>query len=78
MYYIYGRVRAIPTYRVYRLYDNLEAKLHKYVTIGSSPLDFDFLGLLVECIYIYCVQCRYSLNVDVVLFNHSQTSLHYM
>ena len=21
MYYIYGRVRAIPTYRVYRLYD---------------------------------------------------------
>ena len=22
MYYIYGRVRAIPTYRVYRLYDN--------------------------------------------------------
>ena len=23
MYYIYGRVRAIPTYRVYRLYDSL-------------------------------------------------------
>ena len=23
MYYIYGRVRAIPTYRVYRLYDNI-------------------------------------------------------
>ena len=24
MYYIYGRVRAIPTYRVYRLYDSAE------------------------------------------------------
>ena len=22
MYYIYGSVRAIPTYRVYQLYDN--------------------------------------------------------
>ena len=28
MYYIYGRVRAIPTYRVYRLYDN-------YITIHA-------------------------------------------
>ena len=25
LYYIYGRVRAIPTYRVYRLYDYHES-----------------------------------------------------
>ena len=24
MYYVYGSVRAIPTYRVYRLYDEIE------------------------------------------------------
>ena len=29
MYYIYGRVRAIPTYRVYRLYDIVNVAYRK-------------------------------------------------
>ena len=37
MYYIYGRVRAIPTYRVYRLYDtynNDYVQVHIYKSVN--------------------------------------------
>ena len=40
MYYIYGRVQAIPTYRVYRLYD---IYIHVYIHltfIHFSPIHF--------------------------------------
>ena len=35
MYYIYGRVRAIPTYRVYRLYDNNILKCQLRIIVAS-------------------------------------------
>jgi hypothetical protein len=33
MYYIYGSVRAIPTYRVYRLYDIIISPVAIYFSV---------------------------------------------
>ena len=51
MYYIYGRVRAIPTYRVYRLYDNIMESFNTYIkqiSLSISPSKMDF-SLSVDC-----------------------------
>ena len=41
MYYIYGRVRAIPTYRVYQLYDIARDKV---VTKFGGPINWANFG----------------------------------
>ena len=38
MFYIYGSVQAIPTYRVYRLYDNIHIKELICVWMTCLPL----------------------------------------
>ena len=39
MYYIYGSVRAIPTYRVYRLYDTMYTCSLENSKVKAHPLD---------------------------------------
>ena len=41
MYYIYGSVRTIPTYRVYRLYDNIVSRLYVHVTVATYLANVD-------------------------------------
>ena len=38
LYYIYGRVHAIPTYRVYRLYDTCTSIIDKDITLSIHSL----------------------------------------
>ena len=49
MYYIYGRVRVIPTYRVYRLYDNL----HTFPTPADALKSEEKLW---ECLCVCCFE----------------------
>ena len=43
LYYIHGRVRAIPTYRVYRLYDTKLSTNRDIPEIGTNLPDQPFL-----------------------------------
>ena len=47
MYYIYGNIRAIPTYRVYRLYDiHVLTTIELYVQCNFAYLLCDSYGIV--------------------------------
>ena len=56
MYYIYGHVQAIPTYRVYRLYDNniiMGCQLPVWVFCVHQPSIYVLFGCGVStCVHV--------------------------
>ena len=43
MYYIYGMVQAIPTYRVYRLYDRAHTNIYAMFSLARGHVKAPFL-----------------------------------
>ena len=56
MYYVYGSVRAIPIYRVYRLYDSIGSCLTQLQIAIGIAISQKLIILLLRHILNYSVQ----------------------
>ena len=75
MYYIYGHVQPIPTYRVYRLYDNniiMGCQLPVWVFCVHQPIIYVLVVKAEIIIRALCIPLILTVLAKVV-WTHNQT-----